>query len=312
MGDLTAITMVALPHRTRVGYGPTAPQAAHHQPEYGPNARPRLPIRVRRTLVGERRALSRDGLCATSRHLRPPGRAGAQVGVRSLAEVAYEHILVAYDGTSEGDAALLTASKLAARDGARLTIVTVVALERTVRGVRRLPMLTSVWNDVLLDRARADLERAERLLDMPAERTVLFGPQTKALAAGAEEFGCDAIMLPAPQQEDRSASTGAVSSRPATTSASTTTGACSAAVSRHARSRLPLAVALRASRGHWRHNDRRRQRRRSFPSRATARRASRRSLWLLAGGILIRAAPGARSRSAAPAETRDAGLVWSP
>ena len=90
---------------------------------------------------------------------------------------------------------MLTASKLAARDGARLTIVTVVALERTVRGVRRLPMLTSVWNDVLLDRARADLERAERLLDMPAERTVLFGSQTTALAAGAEEFGCDAIML---------------------------------------------------------------------------------------------------------------------
>ena len=113
--------------------------------------------------------------------------------------MAYQHILVAYDGTSEGDAALLTASKLAARDGARLTIVTVVALERTMRRVTRLPMLTSVWNDVLLDRARADLERAERLLDMPAERTVLFGSQTKTLAAGAEEFGCDAIMLPAPR-----------------------------------------------------------------------------------------------------------------
>ena len=145
------------------------------------------------------RALRRAGLGATSRAPRPRGRARAQVGVRSLAEVAYEHILVAYDGTSEGDAALLTASKLAARDGARLTIVTVVALERTVRGVRRLPMLTSVWNDVLLDRARADLERAERLLDMPAERTVLFGPQAKALAAGAVEFGCDAIMLLAPR-----------------------------------------------------------------------------------------------------------------
>ena len=146
---------------------------------------------------GETRASSRGELGATSRDLRPPGRASAQVGVRSLAEVAYEHILVAYDGTSAGDAALLTASELAARDGARLTIVTVVALERTVRAVRRLPMLTSVWNDVLLDRARADLERAECLLDMPAERTVLFGSQTKALAAGAVEFGCDAIMLPA-------------------------------------------------------------------------------------------------------------------
>jgi nucleotide-binding universal stress UspA family protein len=124
---------------------------------------------------------------------------GARVGVRSLAEVAYQHIMVAYDGTSEGDAALLTASQLAARDGARLTVVTVVALERTIRRVARLPMLTSVWNDVLLDRARADLERAERVLDMPADRTVLFGAQAKALAAGAEEFGCDAIMLPAPR-----------------------------------------------------------------------------------------------------------------
>ena len=113
--------------------------------------------------------------------------------------MAYHHILVAYDGTSDGDAALLAANRLAARDGARLTVVTVVTLERPSRRVTRLPMLTSVWNDVLLDRARADLERAERLLDVPAERTVLFGSQTKALAAGAEEFGCDAIMLPVRQ-----------------------------------------------------------------------------------------------------------------
>jgi nucleotide-binding universal stress UspA family protein len=113
--------------------------------------------------------------------------------------VPYQHILVSYDGTSEGDAVLLAASKVARRDGARLTIVTVVALERPIRRLTRLPMLTSVWNDVLLDRARADLDRADRLLDMPAERTVLFGSQTAALAAGAEEFGCDAIMLPDPR-----------------------------------------------------------------------------------------------------------------
>jgi nucleotide-binding universal stress UspA family protein len=120
-----------------------------------------------------------------------------QIGVRSLAEVSYQHILVEYDGTSDGDAAVLAAGDLAVRDGARLTIVTVVALEGTTRRVGRLPMLTGVWNDILLDGARADLERADRLLDTPAERTVLFGSQTKALAAGAQEFGCDAIMLPA-------------------------------------------------------------------------------------------------------------------
>jgi nucleotide-binding universal stress UspA family protein len=124
---------------------------------------------------------------------------GGQIGVRSIDEVAYQHILVEYDGTKDGDAAVLAAGSLAMRDAARLTIVTVVALERTTRRVTRLPMLTSVWNDVLLDRARADLERAGRLLDIPAECTVLFGSETRALAAGAEEFGCDAIMLPAPR-----------------------------------------------------------------------------------------------------------------
>jgi nucleotide-binding universal stress UspA family protein len=115
--------------------------------------------------------------------------------------VAYQHILVEYDGTSDGDAAVLAARNLALRDGTRLTIVTVVVLEQTMRRVTRLPMLTSVWNDVLLDRARADLERADQLLDAPAQCTVLFGPRTRALAAGAAEFGCDAIMLAAPRSE---------------------------------------------------------------------------------------------------------------
>jgi nucleotide-binding universal stress UspA family protein len=125
-------------------------------------------------------------------------QSSAQAGRTLAADVAYRQILVDYDGTSEGDAALLAAGELASRDGARLTIVTVVALERPIRRITRLPMLTGVWNDVLLDRARADLDRADRLLDVPAERTFLFGSRTKALAAGAEEFGCDAIMLQAP------------------------------------------------------------------------------------------------------------------
>jgi nucleotide-binding universal stress UspA family protein len=111
--------------------------------------------------------------------------------------VTYQHILVEYYGTSQGDAALLAANELAIGEGARLTVVTVVALESTIRRVTRLPMGTGVWNDVLLDRARADLKRAGRLLSTPAERTVLFGSRTKALAAGASEFGCDAIMVPA-------------------------------------------------------------------------------------------------------------------
>jgi nucleotide-binding universal stress UspA family protein len=104
---------------------------------------------------------------------------------------------VAYDGTSEGDEAIVAADLLASRDRSRLTIAVVVELERPVRWVTRLPRGTGVWNDVLLDRARADLIRAARLVETPAELTVLFGPAHRALLEGAEEFDCDAIMLPA-------------------------------------------------------------------------------------------------------------------
>jgi nucleotide-binding universal stress UspA family protein len=110
--------------------------------------------------------------------------------------MAYRHLLVAYDGTSEGDEAILAAGRMAHRDGTRLTIAVVVMLEQPLRWVTRWPRGTRVWNDVLLDRARADLERAKQLVEAPAEFTVLFGSPRQALPEGAEEFECDAIMLP--------------------------------------------------------------------------------------------------------------------
>lgn len=89
------------------------------------------------------------------------------------------------------------ADAMARRSGTRLTVVVVVELERPTRWITRFPRQTSVWNDVLLDEARADLTRAARRLEVPAEMTVLFGSTAQALADGAAEFGCDAIMLPA-------------------------------------------------------------------------------------------------------------------
>jgi nucleotide-binding universal stress UspA family protein len=110
--------------------------------------------------------------------------------------MAYRHLLVAYDGTSRGDEAIVAAGLMARRDGTRLTIVVVVLLERPMRWVTRWPRGTRVWNDVLLDQARADLDRAEQLVEAPAEFTVLFGSPHQALAEGAKEFNCDAILLP--------------------------------------------------------------------------------------------------------------------
>lgn len=118
------------------------------------------------------------------------------MAVATLDGMAYRHLLVAYDGTSGGDAAVLAADQMARRDRTKLTIVVVVLLERPLRWVTRWPRGTSVWNDVLLDRARADLERAKQLVEAPAEFTVLFGSPHQALPQGAVEFSCDAIMLP--------------------------------------------------------------------------------------------------------------------
>ncbi len=90
----------------------------------------------------------------------------------------------------------MAADLLAQRDGARLTIVAVVELERPARVITRWYRGTRVWNDVILDQARADLDRAAHLVETAADYTVLFGPLRRALPAGADEFDCDAIMLP--------------------------------------------------------------------------------------------------------------------
>jgi nucleotide-binding universal stress UspA family protein len=141
-------------------------------------------------LRGRRDLRERSGFSAS---IEQPSDAVSAVTLRGI---AYRHLLVAYDGTSEGDEAIVAADLLAQQDRCRLTIVVVVELERTLRWVTRWPRGTSVWNDVLLDRARADLKRAGRLVEAPAELTVLFGPAQRAIPEGAEEFGCDAIMLP--------------------------------------------------------------------------------------------------------------------
>jgi len=111
-------------------------------------------------------------------------------------EIPYQHLLVAYAGTPEGEEAVVAAGLLAERDRARLTIAVVVELERSMRWVTRWSRGTGVWNDVLLDRARADLQHAARLASVPAELTVLVGTPDRALPEAVDELGCDAIMLP--------------------------------------------------------------------------------------------------------------------
>jgi nucleotide-binding universal stress UspA family protein len=104
----------------------------------------------------------------------------------------YRHVLVVCDGSSEGYEAVRAASELAVRDDAQLTVAAVVELEGTSRcfGSGR-----TTWNDVLLDAAASDLERARPLVRTPADFTVLIGPMATASAEAEREYGCDLIVV---------------------------------------------------------------------------------------------------------------------
>jgi nucleotide-binding universal stress UspA family protein len=107
--------------------------------------------------------------------------------------MAYHHVLVVYDGSSEAGLAVAAAADLAWRDRAQLTVATVVELERPGR---HCAIGADVWNEVLRDAARADLDHAEKLVKIPADYTIFYGKPDEALLEGARALGCDAIMLP--------------------------------------------------------------------------------------------------------------------
>ncbi len=115
------------------------------------------------------------------------------VGAHMLSDMPYRHLLVVCDGSAEADEAVRAASDLAARDRATLTVAAVVELEHPGRCV----VGVSTWNAVLREAAEADLARAAGLVDSAARFAVLYGEPGRALARGARELGCDAIMLPA-------------------------------------------------------------------------------------------------------------------
>jgi nucleotide-binding universal stress UspA family protein len=105
----------------------------------------------------------------------------------------YEHVLAVTDGSREADHAVAAASNLAVEHRARLTIAAVVELEPPGRQCGPAP---GVWNDVLRDAARADLDRAQRLINVPADLEILYGKPVDAVAEGARVLGCDVIVVP--------------------------------------------------------------------------------------------------------------------
>jgi len=110
-------------------------------------------------------------------------------------EVVYEHVLAVVDGSQEADRAVEAASAVAREHRARLTVAAVVELEHPGR---HCAYGSSSWNEVLRDAARRDLDRAWRLVDIPAELEILYGKPVEAVADGARALGCDLIVIPGP------------------------------------------------------------------------------------------------------------------
>ncbi len=107
--------------------------------------------------------------------------------------MAYEHVLAVTDGSREADRAVETASELAREHRARLTLAAVVELERPWR---HCASWSNSWNEVLRDAARADLRRAWRRVEVPADLEILYGKPSEAVAKGARTLGCDLIVVP--------------------------------------------------------------------------------------------------------------------
>jgi hypothetical protein len=88
----------------------------------------------------------------------------------------YEHVLAVTDGSQESERA-------------------VVDLEHPGR---HCAYGSSSWNEVLCDAARADLERAWGLIQVPAELEIFYGNPLDAVADGARTLGCDVIVVARP------------------------------------------------------------------------------------------------------------------
>jgi nucleotide-binding universal stress UspA family protein len=112
-----------------------------------------------------------------------------------LALAMYDHVLAVTDGSRESERAVAVASALAHEHHARLTVAAVVELEHPGR---HCAYGSTSWNEVLCDAARADLERAGGLIDVPAKLEIFFGKPLEAVADGARALGCDVIVVAGP------------------------------------------------------------------------------------------------------------------
>ena len=113
-----------------------------------------------------------------------------------VADLAPEHVLVLYEDSRRGAAAIRQAAA-AAPANARLTVVTVAVTESA--DAKCCDTRAGYWNGVVRELAAADLDRARSLVGAraSAEFKVLTGQSLlAALTLEAERSGADMVVVP--------------------------------------------------------------------------------------------------------------------
>lgn len=106
-------------------------------------------------------------------------------------------VLVWYEGTADGRAALEQAHELAATRGANLTVLTIAAHERVI-GCGRCLQGTVLWNIEMEKIAADELTEARRILDGVTAVTyqLAVGDPAELISETATRSGAQAIMIP--------------------------------------------------------------------------------------------------------------------
>jgi nucleotide-binding universal stress UspA family protein len=106
-------------------------------------------------------------------------------------------ILVWFEGTADGRAALAQAQRLATRRGAKLVVLTVAARERVV-GCGRCLQGTVLWNIEMEKIAAEELTEARQILGgaTPASYQSLVGSPAELISDAAARMGAHVVVIP--------------------------------------------------------------------------------------------------------------------
>jgi nucleotide-binding universal stress UspA family protein len=109
-----------------------------------------------------------------------------------------EHVLVSYDSSRDGRAALSHARDIADAAGAQLSVIAVMPYEPTNVGCTRCRWNAAMWNRELERIAKEELVEAARLVGDPPTvgYEVARGTEARAIAEAALRRGADLIVVP--------------------------------------------------------------------------------------------------------------------